>query len=264
MFESVVLTAIVGALILLATALISSYIFRKINFPYTIGLVISGILIEMIFSQIDPLGRYPFSVSHDLILYILLPVLIFETSINIDANLMLKNLKPILVLAAPGLVLATVITGMMVGYFSHLSYAAAFLFGALISATDPVAVTTMFKTVGAPPRLAILVDGESILNDGTAIVMYQTVLGIVMAGTAITFKTVADSSFSFTVIFVGGFVVGAVISFLLLKIGVFLEKSSVMYSALVPDYCLFIIYNCRQGFPFFRSYGCDGSGNSRR
>ncbi len=232
MQESVILTGVIGALILLTTALISTYIFKKIHFPYTIGLVISGIIIEMIFSRIDPLGRAPFVISHDLILYFLLPVLIFETSINIDADLMLKNIKPILVLAAPGLVLATVITGVMVGYFSHLSYAAAFLFGALISATDPVAVTSMFKVVGAPPRLAILVDGESILNDGTAIVMYQTVLGIIMTGAALNLKTFANGALSFTVVFAGGFVVGALIAFLLIKIGVLLEKSPVLYAAL--------------------------------
>ena len=232
MHESVVLTGVIGALILLATALISTFVFKKIHFPYSIGLVISGIIVEMIFSNIDPLGRQPFSISHDLILYILLPVLIFETAINIDVQLMIKNIKPILILAAPGLVLATVITGVMVGYFSHLSYAAAFLFGALISATDPVAVTSMFKLVGAPPRLAILVDGESILNDGTAIVMYQTVLAIVMTGAAINLKTITDGAVSFTVVFVGGFVIGALISFILIKIGVFLEKSPVLYAAL--------------------------------
>lgn len=232
MQESVVLSGIIGALILLTVALISSYIFRKIHFSYTIGLVVSGIFIEMIFNKVNAQGGHPFSISHDLIIYFLLPVLIFETSINIDVDLLVKNIKPILILAAPGLVLATVITGVTVGYFSQLSFAAAFLFGALISATDPVAVTSMFKVIGAPPRLAILVDGESILNDGTAIVMYQTVLAIVLSGAAINFQTVANGAVSFTVVFAGGFVVGAAVSFLLIKIGVLLEKSPIMYGAL--------------------------------
>ena len=225
-------SGVIGALILVFTALISHCLFKKLHFPYTIGLVASGIIVKLVFNSFEALGNPPFDISHDLILYVLLPVLIFETSINIDAKLLLKNIKPILILAAPGLILATFITGFMMGYLTPLTMGGAFLFGALISATDPVAVTAMFKILGAPERLNILVEGESLLNDATAIVMYQSVLAVVVSGMALNLQTFAKEGVSFIVIFVGGFVVGAVFSYIFLRLGKYLEHSPILFAAL--------------------------------
>lgn len=229
---SIVLTWIVGFLILLFVALLSSVLFKKINFPYTIGLVIAGIVIEYIFRNYPGLGPVPFSISHDVILYVLLPVLIFESAINMNTDLLLKNLKPILFLAAPGLIVSTLIVGYIMGRFTPIGMGGAMLFGALISATDPVAVITMFKTLGAPKRLVILVDGESLFNDATAIVAYQTVLSIVVSGAALTLPVLGQKAVSFVVVFVGGFLAGGVIAYIFMHISKLFKGQLLLQSAI--------------------------------
>ncbi|HBP22261.1 MAG TPA: hypothetical protein DEA08_31320, partial [Planctomycetes bacterium] len=134
----------------------------------------------------DVLGFFAIGgeLTPQLILFVLLPPLVFESAYALDGRQFLKNLLPIGVLAVPALVLSTLITGaavMAAGGASHgLTWPAAFLFGALISATDPVAVVALFKDLGAPKRLGILVEGESLMNDGTAIVLFNILLAVVV------------------------------------------------------------------------------------
>ncbi len=86
----------------------------------------------------------------------------------------MKNLLPILTLAIPGLLISTAAVGFLMYFFLALPLGVSLLFGALISATDPVAVIALFKELGAPKRLTILVEGESLLNDGTALVLFRS------------------------------------------------------------------------------------------
>ena len=93
------------------------------------------------------------------ILYILLPTLIFDAAINLDARELMRNIVPIFLLAAPGVLLATAVTGLLVAKFTVLGLNAAMLFGALISTTDTAAVIALFNELNAPKRLAMLMDG---------------------------------------------------------------------------------------------------------
>jgi len=198
-------------LILLLIATVSAIIFHRIKFPYTIGLVIVGLIIGILADHFQILE--PFKQLHltsNLILYVIIPILIFDAAVKIDSKLLVKNLKPILVLAAPGLVIATFITGILTAYISPLSFGAAMLFGALISATDPVAVIALFNELGAPKRLTMLVDGESLFNDATAIVMFTIIFGIISSG-ALGALTVIKGAVAFVFVFVGGLVVGIII-----------------------------------------------------
>ncbi len=196
---------------LLLIAAISAIIFRRINFPYTIGLVIIGLIVGFLADHF--LFLQPFKELHltsNLILYIIVPVLIFDAAIKIDSKLLIKNLKPVLMLAALGLIIATVITGVLTSLISPLNLATAMLFGALISATDPIAVIALFNELGAPKRLTMLVDGESLFNDATAIVLFTIIFGIISSGTWGA-MTLVKGAGSFVFVFVGGFVVGIVI-----------------------------------------------------
>ena len=105
-----------------------------------------------------------FGLSEELILFIFVPPLIFESALNMDIRLLLRNLSFVLVLAAPGLLISTAIVGIVLAWLTPLSLGQALLFGTLISATDPVAVIALFKELGAPKQLTILVEGESLFS----------------------------------------------------------------------------------------------------
>ncbi len=146
--------------------------------------------------------------TENLILYVFLPALIFDAAMSLDVRNLVKNLVPILVLAAPGVVFATLLTGALVHWLTPLGWGPAMLFGALISTTDPVAVIATFKDLKAPERLTMLVDGESLFNDATAIVMFGIVGGMVADGSSLTGATAAYACLQFLWVFLGGFVVG--------------------------------------------------------
>ena len=142
---------------------------RRLRVPYTVALVVVGLLIT--FQQ----GK-PIDLTAELILALFVPPLVFEAAFHIGFERLRQNLLPILILAVPGVLLTTVAVGLIVAGGVGLPLISALLFGALISATDPVAVVAVFRALGAPKQLTVLVEGESLLNDGTAIVTFSLVL----------------------------------------------------------------------------------------
>ena len=147
-------------------------------------------------------------------MFLFLPALIFESASNLDARQLLKDLGPVLSLAIPALLISTAIVGVGLWWLIDLDIFLALLFGALISATDPVAVVSLFKELGAPQRLTVLVEGESLLNDATAIVVFNIILGLVVTG-SFAVSDIGDAMISFLRVFIGGAVVGAFIGILL-------------------------------------------------
>ena len=117
------------------------------------------------------------------------------------------------------------------------------LFGALISATDPVAVIALFKELGAPERLTVLVEGESLLNDATAIVVFGILLAIAIGGESLSWSNTDTIVIEFLWVFVGGGLVGAGLGFVVsellyqLRVGV----SAVLTMSLVVAYGSFIL-----------------------
>ncbi|TDJ63659.1 MAG: hypothetical protein E2O37_08190 [Proteobacteria bacterium] len=136
---------------LLAVAIVSAGLFRKVPIPYTVLLVIIGMVLGAS-SQVSPAlaPLEEFRLSPDLVFFIFLPALIFEAGFNLDARQLVKELIPVLVLAIPALVISTVVVGVGLSFLG-LELITALLFGALISATDPVAVIALFQRAwGAP------------------------------------------------------------------------------------------------------------------
>ncbi len=198
---------------------LAAVFFKRIKFPYTVGLVLIGLVLGVLGNRYHWLG--PMKQIHltpNIILYILLPTLVFDAAVNMDARLLIKNLRPVLILAVPGLVIATLITGVLTARWTPLGLGAAMLFGGLISATDPVAVISMFKELGAPKRLTMLVDGESLFNDATAIVAFNIILGLLTSGAALGAATLFQAGFEFLAVFVGGTLVGALVGFLMVQL----------------------------------------------
>lgn len=211
--ESLTVTLISSFSILLLIAAATSYIGRFIKLPYTILLVIVGFLGSLL-GDVGPAIFHPLSdieINPDIILYACLPTLLFESAYNMDARLLRYNLIPVLALAIPGLFLSTAIIGTMVWLLSSLDIMTALLLGAILSATDPVAVISLFKQLGVPKRLTILVEGESLFNDSTAMVTAKTILFIIAAGT-ISGRTFIDGGYEFCWQFIGGTIVGYLIA----------------------------------------------------
>ena len=244
MHEDTMLNTILIVVGLMFVASISAIFVKKARFPYTIGLLIAGILIGYLSSRVEVLSPMrEVQLSPDIILFLILPTLLFEASINIDSKILFRNLVPILVLATLGLLISTAIVGFGISAATPLTLGAALLFGALISATDPVAVIALFKELGVPKRLSTLVDGESLFNDATAIVVFNILLGIVAAGTAFSTSIAIDGIWQFLVVFFGGLLVGVVLGGAMLWI-IALEKQDHMVQAtltMVLAYLSFIV-----------------------
>jgi CPA1 family monovalent cation:H+ antiporter len=188
---------------------------RRLRVPYTVALVIVGLLIT--FQQPLEIDLTP-----ELILALFVPPLVFEAAFHIDVHRLRDNLVPILVLAVPGVLLTTVIVGVIVAAGINLPLPTALLFGALISATDPVAVVALFRTLGVPRQLTVLVEGESLFNDGTAIVVFNLMLAAVGAA-VVTGGTsngldLGRAVVDFAVISVGGLGVGGLLGWLIARL----------------------------------------------
>lgn len=202
-------------MVLLLAALFAEPVARWIRFPFSALLVAIGFL----GAQIASVGGYD-SVPqphqfHDLVFFVFLPILIFESAFAIDGRLLLKNLAPILILAIPIMLFSTLISGILIylgiDHPTGFPWVAALLTGALLSATDPVAVVALMKQSSSPKRLATLIEGESLLNDATAIVIFSLALALAKnPGQPIG---IGSGFIQFCVVFLGGLVIGILVSF---------------------------------------------------
>ncbi len=183
------------ALFLVATLV--GILAKKLRMPYTLGLVLIGLGLSLLIHIEVPL-------TSDLILALLVPPLVFEAAFHLRAEDVVRDALPILVLAVPGVVLTMLIVGFLVYYGAGLDLGPAMLFGALVAATDPVAVVALFRALGVPKRLQVLLEGESLMNDGTAIVVFHLVLGVLATGAFDLLASLTD----FLRVAGGGFLVG--------------------------------------------------------
>ncbi|MDA3875075.1 MAG: cation:proton antiporter, partial [Kiritimatiellae bacterium] len=198
----------------LAVAVSSSVVLKKIHFPFTIGLVVIGYGVGILALKLNYVPLVNINLTPEIILYLILPTLIYDAAINMDIKALRKNILPILLLAVVGLLLSAGLIGGTLNHTTHMGIGAALLFGALISATDPVAVIALFSEIGAPRRLVTLVDGESIFNDATAIVLFTIVLATINSGVSTLDVLFLDSVVRFLLVMVGGLLTGTVVGVL--------------------------------------------------
>jgi len=157
---------------LLIAAVIVEMLARRIRLSYTVGLVLAGIAIAIASFRAEG-ETY---LTHDPVFRVILPPLLFEAALNIHWQELRRDALPVLVLAVAGTLIAAAVV--MAGLVIVLGWpvSAALLFGALIAATDPVAVIAMFKDYGITGRLRLLVESESLFNDGVAAVLFTLAL----------------------------------------------------------------------------------------
>ena len=154
-------------------------------------------------------------VSSETFVYVFLPLLVFEGAITTDVRRMLEDAAPILMLAVVATVVATAVVGVALWPVSGLPLVVCLLLGAVVATTDPAAVIAVFRDVGAPARLTRLVEGESLLNDAAAIVMFVVLLGVIVSGRQ---PDIAGGAVQFVVAFLGGAILGVVAGRLLLQL----------------------------------------------
>ncbi len=203
-YESVIL-------LLFVVASVVAVIARRLNFPYTVALIAVGLMLSSLHLL------HPPHLTQELLYAVFLPPLIFEAAIHLKSSDMRKDLLPISVLVIPGVILSTLITAaVMIPVSIHftqidtITWPLGILFGAAVAATDPVAVVSIFKQLGVPRRLRVLIESESLLNDGTSIVVFVLALQYIH-GDISTFSETVNSFFGI----VGfGLLVGTVVGLL--------------------------------------------------
>ena len=205
--------------ILLGVAMLVTGLCRKLPIPFTVVLVVIGILLGKLAETWQPMEPFRhFELGPEIMLFIFLPALIFESGFSLDARQLTKDLTPVLILAIPAMIISTVLIGLGVWWALDINLAVALVFGALISATDPVAVVALFKELGAPNRLNVLIEGESLLNDATAIVAFSILLGIAMEGGGIGLSDADDVALEFIRVFIGGALFGSLLGFIVCEL----------------------------------------------
>lgn len=210
MSSEFILNASLSVISLLFIATLTSFFLRNSKIPYTVALVIVGLAMGFLASRFEFIGFLnEFKLSPELVFYVFLPTLIFESAFNLKFSHFKQNLYSITLLSTIGMLISTAIISSGMHYFLDFPWQTSLLFGSLISATDPIAVLALFKKIGAPKRLASLIEGESLFNDGTVLVLF----GILASG-----QTRIITSFGhFLQIVVGGILVGTLLGLMFSK-----------------------------------------------
>jgi NhaP-type Na+/H+ or K+/H+ antiporter len=158
--------------------------------PYTVALLIVGIIVGEVISNVHPNDDIAHSamimsgMDPHLMLFVFLPPLLFESAYSIKWHVFRKTAGAAIILATSGVVIATMITAMCISSFLYPAWEwnMCVLLGCILSATDPVAVVALLKDLGAKESLSTMIEGESLLNDGTAVVLFVVLLEAVQKG----------------------------------------------------------------------------------
>ncbi|MGZ8192206.1 MAG: cation:proton antiporter [Methylobacter sp.] len=195
---------------------------KKLRVPYTVLLVLCGSFLVPI-SQIDVFSFITsFQLTPELLFFVFLPILIFESAYNMSVRSVIDNIYSIGLLAVVGLIISTLFVG-VAGYYVfklagfEVPMLALLLFGAIISSTDPVAVLALFKEYGAPRRLTLIFEGESLFNDATGFAAFLVVLELLKHGFN-GGSSVVPALISFFTMLAGGIIFGLLMGFLFAKL----------------------------------------------
>lgn len=195
-------------IVLLLVATVVALVSRKFRIPYITGLVLAGLAITELFP-------HRIHLDSSLIFNLFLPILLFEAAINTDISRLRTTIKPILLLAGPGVIICAGITSVLLKLELGIDWIPAALVGIILSITDTALVIAVFKEVSVPHRLVTLVEGESLLNDDVALVLFSLILTVYSTGSLSPLDVVQK----FLLVLVGGILVGIALGYL--SVGLF-------------------------------------------
>lgn len=203
------LTQTLAVLVLLIICSFVYILSKKIKFPYTVLLVLVGILLIPITSIPFFSFIWHFHLTPDLLFFVFLPVLLFEAAYNINYKQLISNWKTIMWLAVFWLLISWAIVATALFFlfplvWFEIPFLVCLLFWVLISSTDPVAVLSIFKKLWAPRRLTIIFEWESLFNDGTSVALFFVVLALILEWTVINWFTIFEWTYKFISMIIWG------------------------------------------------------------
>ena len=178
-------TVLTHTISFLGVAILVAIIARRVRLPYTVGLVVTGIGLAVAGLETGAM------LTHDFIFEVILPPLLFEAALSIHWRELRRDMLPVVLLSTLGVVISAAVVAAGMVKFLAWPTAPAIIFGVLIAATDPIAVLAMFKDTGIKGRLRLLVESESLFNDGVAAVLFALVLTWAQATDSSQLTTVA-------------------------------------------------------------------------
>ncbi len=216
------LEVVLAVAVLMLICIGTYFVAGRLKLPYTVLLVVVG-------SVLVPLTHFEFfhfiksfQLTPELLFFVFLPVLIFESAYNMNMREMAENVRSISWLSVLSLIVSAFFVAFalfwglkLIGF--PVPFMATLIFGALISATDPVAVLALFKEFGVPRRLSLIFEGESLFNDGTSLALFLIVLEVAVAGFT-GFGSILGGLFMFTTMVLGGIAFGLLMGFIFSKI----------------------------------------------
>jgi CPA1 family monovalent cation:H+ antiporter len=196
---------VLEAVLILAAGLAIAIVARYLRVPYTVGLVLAGLGVG-VFAKIHALAFSP-----DLVMLVFLPPLLFAGAWNISTTDLRRAWLPIALYAVVGVAIGVAISVLVLVFGGRLPMETAFLFGAIVSATDPVAVLAIFRSLRVDPRLATIVEGESLFNDATAVIGFRIALAFALLAGGGTMPTAGAFAWQFVVSVAIGATVGCAV-----------------------------------------------------
>ncbi|MCS7091879.1 MAG: sodium:proton antiporter [Patescibacteria group bacterium] len=231
MEHTITITSLFIAFFLLVISFSYQLTSRLSFMPYTVLLLVIGLIAQYISKTFG--FDIHLNVSHEFIYYFLLPLLLFESAFHINLHQFKLQFKTISFLATFGLSVSIFIVSVILATFLGLKWEDALLFGAIISATDPIAVISMFKSLGAPRRLALIADGESMLNDATAVIAFRLISALVISeNTSLTTNQTLISIGTFLYVFFGSIIFGVALGYIFTKIMQYLKNERVLVTSI--------------------------------
>lgn len=190
-------------IILLIVATGVALVSRRLRVPYVTGLVLAGLAITELLPR-------RIGLDSSLILNLFMPVLLFEAAINTDISRLRSTIAPIALLAGPGVVVASCVTALLLKFGLGLEWIPALLVGVILAITDTVSVIAVFQEVPVPSRLSTIVEGESLFNDGVALVLFTLIVQVQATGSL----SFLDGLQKLFVVILGGTLVGLALGYL--------------------------------------------------
>lgn len=204
-------------LVLLAVSIFVIGISKKLNQPYSIALVIVGLLMGVTHIPLLEEAEAFITQSHvfqAIIISLFLPILLGDATLKLPFSYLKEQSKPVLALAFGGTLLSFLIIAFSAYYLLDLPLIVAFTFGALMSATDPISVISIFKSLGVPKSVVTIIEGESLLNDGIAVVLFQISSLYLLSYMELGWLGLGSGLLLFLKFAIGGILIGTVLGYL--------------------------------------------------